>query len=204
MPHRDNEARNVSINRFHFIEAADVPSSGDLDQIEAALFTFYTVDTSTTTAVQDYLGESIDGPDCGVLIYNLLNPPGSPPIREGSLPLTILETQTPMDRRVTVNLWFQAPTAPIPVRSKTNHIKVGPLNEGAGLDDGDGDLRPHPTFITTLNLAADRLKDDNATQWATYSEKLDFAATVTQGWVDNLFGTVRSRRVRATERETFV
>jgi hypothetical protein len=63
--------------------------------------------------------------------------------------------------------------------------------------------RPAAAFTTALAAAGKRLADRVDTAWAVYSTVDLVARTITNGWADNAFDTMRKRGAGPSARTTF-
>jgi len=201
-----NLPADAAVNVWHFRTPGTVAASDEdlRDLIEA----FY-VD------VQGLLASGLVG-TAGVKIYDLEDAPPRAPVFEGSLSFTPASTQLPGE--VAMVMSFQGPVVSgTPQARRRGRLFLGPLSQDT-FSGATGDLRPGSTARLTIATAAESLIADSAAPgliWSAFSPttagpepwssgELDNAfVTVTDGWIDDAFDTIRSRGVAPSTRTLF-
>lgn len=173
------------------------------------LVTFY-------EAIDIFLSTSID-PIQNFTVYDLESPIPRAPIYTFSNGLT-LGANAPLPHECAIVLSYNgANVSGIPAGRRRGRIFLGPL-DSAVMDDSGGQSIIQLPVIEAIRDAADALMtagDPGETQWAvfspttagpppwTVSEINGSTLSVTHGFVDNAFDTVRSRGTLASARVTF-
>lgn len=193
-------------NTWHFQTPGAVADAGTaiLDNLDA----FY-------TAISTYLSVNLTGTG-DIKIYDLEDPEPRAPVFEGDM--TFGAGTNGMPNEVSVCLSYQAP-----IVSGTNQARrrgrlfIGPLATTAQAT-GTGDMRVASGFRTALVTAAEALMDDTTLPglvWSVFSPTTagtppwsagtlgDSFFTVTNGWVNDAFDTMRSRGLAPTTRTVF-
>jgi len=195
---------DVAMNTFHFRTPGTVEDSAD--EISALLETFY-------NAFDQDLSSGLTGVT-NLAFFDLEQAAPRVPVATDTFTLTVgLGTQLPGE--VALVLSFQGPrVSGFPQARRRGRLFIGPL-DGDTITAGTGDARPSSAAITRITDAADALASSTVTpglDWCVFSpttagpepwssgELNDAFVTITNGWMDNAFDTVRSRGLGATAR----
>lgn len=193
-------------NTWHFQTPGAVADAGTaiLDNIDA----FY-------SAISTYLSINLTGTG-EIDLYDLEDPEPRAPVFNGSFTAGVGTNALPNE--VAVALSYQAP-----IVSGTNQARrrgrlfIGPLATNV-MATGTGDQRVASGFRNALVAAAEALMDDTTLPglvWSVFSPTTagappwsaatlgDSFFTVTNGWVNDAFDTMRSRGAAPTTRTVF-
>lgn len=206
------------MNSFAFDTLGAGFTSGDLDDITAALTAFYNDMTGAqTNTLSTYLAPSIsrtENPQ--IKHYNLdghLNGTahGSPVRIDVMADIDPVGLSTGLPAEVACCLSFNGAFGSDPEfgpgtrpRSRDRgRIYFGPLISSMAVTDGTtGRVTPNPSLQGDLIIAASVLRDDADTHWAVWSRKDAALKLVTTVSVDDSFDTQRRRGEAATARIT--
>lgn len=196
-----------AINVWHWRTPGDV---GDVTtEVSVLLDTFY-------TAIDDFLSASLTG-NIVLKFYDLEDPEPRAPVDQISIAMGAVAA-TAYPGEVACAMSFQGPiVSGFSQARRRGRIFLGPLASGAG-SGTTPDVRPSTSFRSTVCTAADNLMSDSTTPgliWSVFSPSTAGAqpwdatalgnafVTITNGWVDDAFDTIRSRGVKATTRTTW-
>lgn len=196
------------VNVFHFNSAVgNTPAAqSDLDAITVALAAFYNTATAGGNKISTYFSQrNIGVAHCKM--YDLGDPEPRVPIDVQDFSISEAGSGDQAPAELALCLSFAAvPTSGAVQARRRGRIYLGPFQTTA-LSVAE---RPVALLITTVQQAADRLKDDANTYWAVYSRTnlpnpayTDTAPLVENGWVDNAWDTQRRRGLAPTVRTTF-
>lgn len=166
----------------------------------SALEEFYTLDTSSTFNVGDYINDTILRTD-GVILEYVLEPQVEPNGVSESYSVDLPPASTaPLPQEVAACVSFVTSDYNVvanPGRFR-GRVYIGPLNLNASVDGGANQpARLATAFITTLAEAATNLKAALIAadcQWVIWSRADAVFRAVDRGWVDNEFDTQRRRQ----------
>lgn len=200
--------RDRSVNTFHFFNTVNPgglpPSAADLDELDAAIVSFYkTAHTGSTNALQGFFSSTLSGV-WTIKHYLLSQALPRSPIRV-TTPAVIAPGGSAMPQEVALCLSYQAAKiSGFNQRNRRGRIYFGPLAQTAL---GSTAARPNnntdqlvPTLVAAGKFLVGHTWASAGWRWVVYSHKFQTQATITDGWVDNEFDTQRRRGYRPTTR----
>jgi hypothetical protein len=193
------------VNTFHFVTAGLLaPTPADLDNIVAALTSFYTAIQSGGNKMTTYFSSMLaSGAVHTIKIYDVAGPPPHEPIRTAALNLNMSPTFQPLPSEVAVCLSYRANlvSGQNPRRSR-GRVYLGPLGQNAvGTTPSASDVRPVQGLMDTWLQAGTALRDDAGTTWVIYSRIGLTSLPIAQVSVDDAFDTQRRRGGRPTVKQ---
>lgn len=190
-------------NTWHFRTPGAVSAVGTA--LETLLDTFY-------TSIGGTLSSNLSGSGT-VQLYDLEDPEPRAPVFTGAI--TFSPGASGYPNEVAVCMSFQGPiVSGFPQSRRRGRLFLGPMVGTAGSVSG-GDYRVSAGTRTTIATAADTLMSDTTTPgliWSVFSPTTagpspwsaaalgDAFVTVTNGWINDAFDTVRSRGLATTAR----
>jgi len=196
-----------AMNVWHFLTPGDVSAS--TADIADLLETFY-------EDVGAYLSSGLSGTiECR--FFDLEDAPPRVPVD------TINIAMTPggslqLPHEVALCLSFEGPPiSGTPQARRRGRLFIGPLDGDVAVT-GTGDARPNSTALLAITAAAEALMTQvtySGVVWSVFSptsagpepwtagDLLAGFVTITNGWMDNAFDTMRSRGLAATSRTIF-
>lgn len=197
-----------SVNVFHFDPSTDLAwTSAQLDEVDAALASFYTAaHTGSTNAIAALLGHQLSG-IWSIKYYDLDDAEPRTPIRT-TTPTAFTPGSTSLPDQVSLCLSYQAQKfSGFPQRNRRGRLYIGPLSSSDEVSTTGLPVTTANGIVPTLCAAGTYLAggswSTHGEAWVVYSPTIDAVATVTDGWVDNKFDTQRRRLRAPTARQTW-
>lgn len=200
--------RDQCVNTWHF-QIDEVDPIAECGDIAVALQAFY-------TNIDGAMSPVLTG-DGTMRFYDLAAPVPRVPLVTASLGL-VTSASNPLPSECAVALSYHGTfVSGSPVARRRGRIFLGPWSVDA-LADGISDGAVATATLNAIAGAANTLSGAGVSEgwsWAVFSpttagpqpwstgELLGATLTVTNGWVDNAFDTIRSRGGAATDRVTF-
>lgn len=195
---------DIAMNTWHFVTPGD---PGDVTtEVATLLEAFY-------DAIGTYLSNGLNG-TADVKLFDLEDPSPRPPVGETTFTFSPSAGQT-LPHEVALAMSFQGPVVAGTAQARRRgRLFLGPFDADAQTT-AVGDSRPSGTMINAIVAAAETLMTDTTTPgliWSVFSpttagpppwsssELANAFVTVTNGWIDNAWDTVRSRGTAATSR----
>lgn len=198
--------RDLATNTWHFRTPGSVAAAAT--DCTANLNAFY-------TAIGTYLSASLTGSGT-VKYYDLEDAEPRAPVATGLISFTPGANQFPNE--VALCMSFQGPlVSGSPQSRRRGRLFLGPLSTTGGTG-ATGDLRPGAACRNAVCTAADALMSDTSLpglSWAVFSPSTagpppwsagaldDAFVTVTNGWVNDAYDTIRSRGLSPTTRSVW-
>lgn len=205
--HRDSLLpEDESINTWHFVTPGDVAAAATA--ITDNLAAFY-------SAIQAQLSQVNTG-SITYDFYDLEDPTPRVPVASTGSSFTPGGSAFPSECAITLSFQGVVVSGQNQARRR-GRVFLGPLSQASGIVVG-GDLFISPGVRTTICAAADALASDTTLPglvWAVFSPTTAGAppwsapvlseafVTITNGWVDNAYDTIRSRGSEANARTVF-
>lgn len=204
-PTTDGVAENYVSNTMHW----SVDDDADLPFVVDAIQTLYNTPVGVAgKKIASYLAGSLSRQPNVVLtrLYDLSDPKPRAPHYAEFWTLAANDASAsdlPTEVALCVS-WKGNPTDLAKQDNARNRMYLGPFIPDAS---GGRPARPISPFYATVQLAFQRLFDNNATPaafyWVAYSTKHDEAYDIASGWVDDAWDTQRRRGVQASFRALF-
>ena len=192
---------DIFINTWHFLPNGGILTEGVADQLTAQLDNFYKSPHGGQPGfILEYSSSFLTG-NVEIRFYDLADAKPRTPITRSFVFTPVASGSLPAE--VSVVMSFEA-GKPV-TRSRRGRLYLGPLNANAMNATSTSDRHISPTLQTMIAHAAAYMSDPStAHPWAIWSEKLQSAAVVETGWVDDAFDTQRRRGSEALTRVTYI
>lgn len=197
---------DLVVNTWHFITPGSVADAAA--DLTVNIDAFY-------TSIGSLLASSLTGTGT-IKYYDMEDPEPRSPVATGSVVFTTANNSLPGE--VALVLSFQGPLVSGANQSRRRgRLFIGPLGTAVA-EASTGDVRPTASARNTLVTAAEALMDDTSLPgliWTVFSPTTagpapwsegaleDAMTTVTNGWVNDAFDTMRSRGLRPSARTIF-
>jgi hypothetical protein len=199
--------KDMAVNTWHFRTPGSVADASAT--INANLDTFY-------TALSTYYSPVLTG-TCTTKYYDLEDNEPRAPVAESSFVMGTLGSSG-LPNEVAVCMSYQAPiVSGTPQARRRGRLFLGPLSTNI-TSSSTGDQRPSSGARTAIAAAADALMSDTTLPgliWSVFSPSTagtppwsaatlgDAFETITNGWINDAFDTMRSRGLAPTARTTW-
>lgn len=195
-----------SINTFHFVTPGSVADAAA--DINTNLETFY-------NAIDGALSSMLTG-TANLKYYDLEDPEPRAPVTTTGFTFSPGANALPSECAIAMS--FQGPlNSGVNQARRRGRIFLGPCSQASGAVE-ENEFRPTGAFRSTIATAADALMSDTSLPgliWAVFSpttagpppwsagELTNAFVTITNGWVDNAYDTIRSRGAAPSARTTW-
>lgn len=191
---------DVVVNTFHFATATP-PVPAELANITDALSDFYRAASpgGSVGTLMQYMSREL-GTNAKIRLYNLDDPEPRVPLTVIDMPWSPPASDNALPEEVALCLSFHGTqVSGQDQKNKRGRVYIGPINGNANTISG----RPTAALIARLVAGADALMSDPDTNWGVWSPTTLAFHTITGGWVDDAFDTIRSRGQAPLARSTF-
>jgi hypothetical protein len=194
------------VNTFHFQNGVvNPPTATDMDEVDAALESFYgTTQTGTTQELDTFMSARLNG-TMTIKHYDLFDASPRTPLRTTIAP-AIVPGADALPEEVALCLSYQGVAlSGFPQARRRGRIFVGPLSVSALVQATGLPNTSANGVIDTIAACGSFLKAHTwaagGNRWIVYSPTNDDFVNVDNGWVDNAFDTQRRRGEAPTTRQ---